>query len=272
MKQSVFDELAAINVNEHKEQKDNLSYLSWTWAWSELKKRYPDATYKIIKNEDENKLPYFASPLGIMVYTELTIEGITHQMWLPVMDASNRAMKTEPYTYRAYNRKKGVWEEKRVEAANMFDINKTIMRCLTKNIAMFGLGIYIYAGEDLPETPDEPEAEPEKKPEPKKEPAKKATTAQKNKELVGTKPTPEKEPEKKTEPKEKKVSKLDANAQIASAKAYLATNDKARVYYLNALKKEDVNTFTNDDWVNIYDSLLQGGKVKETETENKEEK
>ena len=95
-----------------------------------------------------------------MVFTSVTVNGLTREMWLPVMDGANKSMLDHPYTYRVkkyeYNqetRKKefmGNYEEKPVEAATMFDINKTIMRCLTKNLAMFGLGIYIYAGEDLP--------------------------------------------------------------------------------------------------------------------------
>ena len=80
-----------------------------------------------------------------MVFTTVTIENETKEMWLPVMDGNNKAMKTEPYTYKTR------YGEKRVEAASMFDINKTIMRCLVKNLAMFGLGLYIYSGEDLPE-------------------------------------------------------------------------------------------------------------------------
>ena len=75
-------------------------------------------------------------------------------MWLPVMDGANKAMKRTPYKYQTkYN------GEKTVEAATMMDINKTIMRCLVKNLAMFGLGLYIYAGEDLPETDKELETE-----------------------------------------------------------------------------------------------------------------
>ena len=79
------------------------------------------------------------------MFTKVTIEGITHEMWLPVMDEKNKAMKDKSYTYKTK------YGEKEVAPATMFDINKTIMRCLTKNLAMFGLGIYIYAGEDLPE-------------------------------------------------------------------------------------------------------------------------
>ena len=79
------------------------------------------------------------------MFTKVTINGITKEMWLPVMDSKNKAMKKEPYTYTTK------YGEKTVESATMFEINKTIMRCLVKNLAMFGLGLYIYAGEDLPE-------------------------------------------------------------------------------------------------------------------------
>lgn len=141
--QDVFKTLNEVNVNDKTERKDNLTYLSWAWAWAEVKKRYPGATYEIVKF---NGLPYAFDPLtGYMVYTTVTIEGQTHEMWLPVMDANNKAMKAEPYTVKTK------YKETEVKAATMFDVNKTIMRCLTKNLAMFGLGLYIYAGEDLPE-------------------------------------------------------------------------------------------------------------------------
>ena len=149
---TVFEVLNSANVNGHTEKVENdygkaLTYLSWTWAWAEVKKRYPDANYEI---EKFNGLPYVFDELtGYIVYTKVTIEGITHEMWLPVMDSKNKAMKAVPYTYQT---KKG---EKTVEAATMFDVNKAIMRCLTKNLAMFGLGLYIYAGEDLPEAEKE---------------------------------------------------------------------------------------------------------------------
>ena len=140
-----FEEIAAINVNEHTEKKNGLTYLSWAWAWAEFCKIHPDATYKVYK--DESGLPYVFDPnTGFMCYVEVTAGDITHEMWLPVMDSANNAMKAEPYV------KKTKYKEFTVEAATMFDINKTIMRCLVKCLAMFGLGIYIYAGEDLPES------------------------------------------------------------------------------------------------------------------------
>jgi hypothetical protein len=147
------EELLSLNVNEKTEEKNGLTYLSWSWAWAELLKKYPTATYEIVKFEDNGKLvPYmFDKETGYMVFTKLTIENITREMWLPVMDGANKAMLDHEYTYTVRDYKTGEVKEKTVAKANMFDINKTIMRCLTKNLAMFGLGLYIYSGEDLPE-------------------------------------------------------------------------------------------------------------------------
>ena len=142
--------LYSLNVNENVEKKEGLSYLSWSWAVAEILKKYPDMTYEILRFE--NNLPYtYDEKTGYMVFTKVTIEGITREMWLPVMDSKNKAMLDHEYTYDVKNWKTGEIVEKTVAPATMFDINKTIMRCLTKNFAMFGLGLYIYAGEDLPE-------------------------------------------------------------------------------------------------------------------------
>ena len=168
-----FNKLFAINCNDKTEKKNNgsteLTYLSWCYAWSEVKKLYPNARYEILKF-GENKLPYvFDEKTGYMVFTRVEIEDIEHEMWLPVMDSANKAMKDKPYKYtvKKFNAKTKQYEfvEKEVQTATMFDINKTIMRCLTKNLAMFGLGLYIYAGEDLPENVDneEPKKTNEKK-------------------------------------------------------------------------------------------------------------
>jgi hypothetical protein len=137
-KKSVFDRLSAINVNDHVEKKKDLTYLSWAWAWAVTKRECPDATYKLLPTE-------YDEVLGFMVNTEVTIEGETLPMWLPVMDGANKSMLKSSYTYSTK------YGDKTVDAATTFDINKTLMRCLVKNLAMFGLGIYIYAGEDLPE-------------------------------------------------------------------------------------------------------------------------
>lgn len=142
---SVFDSLNAINVNDKVEKKSNLTYLSWAWAWAEVKKVYPDASYDVITDPTTHKPYFYDENLGYMVMTTVTISGQSLDMWLPVMDGANQAMKSHSYEYST---RYGV---KTVDSATMFDINKTLMRCLTKNLAMFGLGLYIYAGEDLPE-------------------------------------------------------------------------------------------------------------------------
>lgn len=155
----IFNTLYKLDVNDNVEKKKTgstyLSYLSWAWAWAEVKKKFPQAQYSIQKFE--NNLPYVFDPnTGYMVFTTVTIDDMTYEMWLPVMDGANKAMKHEPYTYKVIkweNGKRNGFIDKEVEAASMFDINKTIMRCLVKNLAMFGLGLYIYAGEDLPESP-----------------------------------------------------------------------------------------------------------------------
>ena len=150
-KNELFRELAQIDVNNYIEQNNGLNYLSWANAIQEICKRHDEEFDYEIEKFGENKLPYvYDDGVGFMVFTKVTLCGKTRECWLPVMDNNNKSMKKEAYTY---NTKGG---DRRVEAATMFDVNKTIMRCLTKNLAMFGLGIYIYAGEDLPMEIEEP--------------------------------------------------------------------------------------------------------------------
>ena len=161
----MFEALSALNLNEFVEKRNDLTYLPWSNAFDVLRSVYPSATYKVIRNS--NGLPYFADPnTGIMVFTEVTIDGITSECFLPVMDFKNQAMKLEPYTYQAWNSFKKCNEEKSVAAATMFDINKTIWRCLVKNIAIAtGIGLYIFKGEDVPEkSNDDTPAAPAPKP------------------------------------------------------------------------------------------------------------
>lgn len=156
-----FNQLSSLNVNDKTEKKNGLTYLSWSNAWLEFKKVYPTATYNVVKNP-QTGLPYFVDPaVGIMVFTEVEADGLEYSMWLPVMDGANKAMKTEAYTYQVWNKTTKQYENREVEAATMFDINKTIMRCLTKTLAMFGLGIYLYNGEDMPETVESSSEEPQ---------------------------------------------------------------------------------------------------------------
>lgn len=156
--EEIFDTLFHLDVNDRVEKKKtgktSLSYLSWSWAWAEFKKVEPDAHYEIKKfdNGDGRLVPYlYDENLGIMCFTTVTAGRLTYEMWLPVMDGANKAMKFSEYKYKTK------YEEKTVQPASMFDVNKTIMRCLVKNLAMFGLGLYIYAGEDLPDMTEEQE-------------------------------------------------------------------------------------------------------------------
>ena len=126
---SVFEVLNAINVNEHTEKKNNLTYLSWAWAWAEVKKHYPDAFYTIYENRDG--LNYHTDGRTCWVKTGVTINGLEHIEYLPVMDFRNASISYDKVT--------------------SFDVNKAIQRSLTKAVARHGLGLYIYAGEDLPE-------------------------------------------------------------------------------------------------------------------------
>lgn len=139
-----------LDVTGHIEKKNGLSYLSWPFAVQEARRKCPDFSFSV---QTFNGYPYQLDPkTGYMVYTTVTMGGVTIPMWLPVMDSSNKAMKDVPYEYEVYDKFKKQYVKKTVEAATMFDINKTIMRCLVKNMAMFGLGLHIFAGEDLPET------------------------------------------------------------------------------------------------------------------------
>lgn len=127
---SVFETLNAVNVNGHTEKKNNLTYLSWAWAWAEVKKAFPDARYTIYETPDG--CIYWTDGRTCWVKTGVTINGLEHIEYLPVMDFRNAAIPLEKVTST--------------------DVNKAIQRSLTKACARHGLGLYIYAGEDLPES------------------------------------------------------------------------------------------------------------------------
>lgn len=135
IKKSTFAVLNAINCNDHVERKgkSNLSYLSWAWAWQIAKTHFPDATYTIYENQDGWN--YFTDGRTCWVKTGITIGGIEHIEYLPVMDYNNASIPVSKVT--------------------SFDVNKAIQRSLTKAIARHGLGLYIYAGEDLPDAADD---------------------------------------------------------------------------------------------------------------------
>ena len=130
-------ELLKINVNDHTDKKNNLTYLSWAWAWAEVLKIDPQATWEAI---EFNGMPACFLPDGsAMVKTVVSIKGHSKSCWLPVMNHRNQAIK----------------------GPDAFAINTALVRCLTKCISMHGLGLYIYAGEDLPEDGGREEADVE---------------------------------------------------------------------------------------------------------------
>lgn len=121
-----FDALSGVDCSAHVESKGGFSYLSWPYAVGELKKRHPEATWEVAEYEGR---PYMATPAGCFVKVSVTVDGVTHAQIHPVLDNRNKTVK-EP---------------------DAFQVNTSIQRCLVKAIALHGLGLYIYAGEDLPE-------------------------------------------------------------------------------------------------------------------------
>lgn len=128
---SVFAVLNAINVKDVAEEKNGLLYLSWAWAWAKVKENYPEANYTIYENADG--LNYHTDGNTAWVKTGVTIDGIEHIEFLPIMDHRNKSIPVANLT--------------------SYDVNKAIQRSLTKACARHGLGLYIYAGEDMP-TPE----------------------------------------------------------------------------------------------------------------------
>jgi hypothetical protein len=127
--ENYFKTLNEINVNDKVEKKNGLTYLSWAWAWGEVKKLFPTANYKVY--ETNEGCIYWSDGKTAWVKTGVTIEGMEHIEYLPIMDFKNKSIT--------------------LSALTSFDVNKAIQRSLTKAIARHGLGLYIYAGEDLPE-------------------------------------------------------------------------------------------------------------------------
>jgi len=125
-------DLLKLNVNEHTEKKNGLTYLSWAWAWAEVLKVDPAATFKVemYANAAGSVMPYMDLGNSSMVWVTVTIFGKPITCQLPILDFRNKP----------------------IPSPNAFDVNTSIMRCLAKGVALHGLGLYIYAGEDLPET------------------------------------------------------------------------------------------------------------------------
>lgn len=259
-KAGVFETLNAVDVNEHTERKVtngvSLTYLSWAWAWAEAVKRYPSLTFEILQNAEG--LHYFASPLGIEVRTRVTIEGQTREMWLPVMNGANRALKCEPYEVVTKSGKATI------PAATMTDINKAIMRCLVKNLAMFGLGLYIYAGEDLPEGADDATPAAPTAPRQTPAPAAKPNPAKPSAEALAAAPTPiVKKRVVAHEPNARARAAWQAFSWLENIKALdKATREEVWAKTLTACthkaRASEITTDAEWDKVDSYIKLLQG--------------
>ena len=131
-KKNIFETLNAINVSGKTEKKNGLTYLSWAYAWAEVKKLYPDAQYKVYERDTQyGPVNYFTDGKTCWVKVGVTIEGLEHVEMLPVMNFKNQSIPLDKVT--------------------SCDVNKGIQRAITKAISRHGLGLYVYAGEDLPE-------------------------------------------------------------------------------------------------------------------------
>lgn len=130
-KKNIFETLNTINVSGKTEKKNGLTYLSWAYAWGELCKVYPTATYKVHERDTQwGPCNYFTDGRTAWVKVSVTIGDLTHTEMLPIMDYRNKSIPLDKVT--------------------SCDANKAIQRCITKAVARFGLGLYVYAGEDLP--------------------------------------------------------------------------------------------------------------------------
>ncbi len=198
--QDVWSCLSEVNANEYKEKRGSFDYLSWSDAWCLLMEHYPDATYEFKSWEYENKngLRHWRDiclypDMTASVECSITIEGTTRSMWLPIMDYRNQPIVKPSST----------------------DINKSKMRCLVKCIAMFGLGIYIFAGEDLPSSKDDDAGEV------------KTTVTKKN-----TKPVSDKEMRNKV------IKSLSAASQLAKLDNVIKHPDVSK--WMLSLKDRDI--------------------------------
>lgn len=226
-----FSILNGINVNDKTEKKNGLTYLSWAYAWGEVKKLFPEATYTIYENSAGWN--YHTDGKTCWVKTGVTVEGIEHIEMLPVMDYRNNSIPLDKVT--------------------SFDVNKAIQRSLTKAVARHGLGLYIYAGEDLPEEAEPADQKTEPKKETKTEPKKETKTEGKK---DGKKTEPAKEaPKNKEEPKEVFCVNCDNaivpvkgnNGQMIPVDALIQISKKkyGKCLCADCMKAEEERTKTN---------------------------
>lgn len=165
MSLTLFEQLFSRNVNDRVEKKKagstQLSYLSWAWAWAEIKKVDPKASSVIhefpLDGDALVMVPYLKTPNGYFVKVSVTIQDHTETEWLPVMDANNNALGSlaQVWSKEKNAQGKSYKVEERLPEPTAMEINKAHKRCLVKAIALHGLGLYIFSGEDLPEVIEE---------------------------------------------------------------------------------------------------------------------
>ena len=230
----MFAILSKIDVSGRIEKKGDLNYLSWSWAWSILKENFPGATYTVYENA--NGLNYHTDGRTCWVKTGVTVEGVEYIEYLPVMNYNNRSIPVENVT--------------------SMDVNKAIQRSLTKAIARHGLGLYIYAGEDLPDIPEEMK-------QPAKETQKPATTA---KPAQGERPqaVTNKAPQNAQKPAQQPVTVTQED--ITKAYAFINGNENAYKHYVSKFMlagslKGTADDFDANNLHIIATELKKGGRI-----------
>lgn len=218
MEKNYFEDLFKTNVSDKIEKKNGLSYVSWSYSWGELKKKYPDSTYTIYENKDG--LFYHTDGKTCWVKTGVTVNGIEHIEYLPVMDFKNKSIPLENVTST--------------------DVNKAIQRSLTKAVARHGLGLYVYAGEDLPESDDDVE-------ESKSEPISKKLKETKEESVKKT------EEPKETSQTEDIASELIGEAKVKTIKTKCKKDNVPVELLLKAYKVNDLSELNEKQFLNIKD-------------------
>jgi len=152
VKDSVYWNLQSVNVKDKLKKKQGYDYLSWSLAWHEVKKLYPDATFYVYENQDFDKLPIFGNEkFGYSVKVSTTIEGQTYTSRLAVTNGANKPLKDSGYSYQVYDKQKQDYVKKQVEAIGIDDIENTVQRALVKSLGYHGLGLSVWIGDGLPE-------------------------------------------------------------------------------------------------------------------------
>ena len=218
----IWDTLSSINVNKHTEDRGGLTYLSWAWAWGMMMEHYPDLSIKWHGQVDEGGTmrDIQVYPGGSsMVNCSITIGNVTREMWLPVMDYRHKAIAN----------------------ADSRSISDARMRCLTKCFALFGLGHYIYAGEDLPQDATSSKGAPKKTPKPK--------ATKKAPEYKSPKKSPKKAVEEAKEDRpsltydevsiDESITKLKETVTDLHKRGWTPADDAAKKQITDAIKNRD---------------------------------